>query len=443
MTTPPHDKSLERDIIGVMLDPAYRFYDDVFGSLTEDAFYEQEIRDIFGVMRDLYEKNETINFNTVKLHLGNQDVDLVGYTDAGQLPSHTGSWIRSLKAYQIRRDVLKLCQKQARQALLEPDAAALLGEMNEELNAIVDKGLDKKYIPIDQLMTDIYSKYERLEQGEKEDVGMNTGFVDLPWTLMPGRMIVIGGRPSHGKSSFALNIMTHCATHTTEKVLYISLEETENQLAERLVARMASVSKDGGINKEELGKVKSATSQLSKTGIILRNLPTMNILQLKALVRRLYRREGLKLVVIDYIQLLDGLPGTKADDNDNRRVSQISRGIKSLALELDLCIIAVSQLSRKREDKTEKRPTLSTLRESGAIEQDADIVAMVYRDDLYKKPEDIPDGMAEIATLKNRDGKLGIVHLQFRGEYFRFESPSHAEPEDIRDTIDPDEELPF
>ncbi len=272
----------------------------------------------------------------------------------------------------------------------------------------------------------VIAKIEDLMQRKEAVTGVPTGFTDLDKKLaglQPSDLIILAGRPAMGKTSFAMNIVANSAVNYGAPVAVFSLEMSKEQLVVRMLSSLGSIDaqglRNGHLRNEEYGQLVQASDTLSKAPIFVDDTPALSIMALRAKARRLKREKDVQLIVIDYLQLMQG------DDSSESRVqeiSTISRGLKALAKELDVPVIALSQLSRKVEERPNKTPVLSDLRESGAIEQDADIVMFVYREEVYKENDPALQGLAEIIIAKQRNGPIGRVPLTFLKQYTRFDN---------------------
>jgi replicative DNA helicase len=311
------------------------------------------------------------------------------------------------------------------------DAESLLDEAESKIFAIAEAGAGHSsgFVHINPLLTQVVERIQELhDRDNPSDItGVPTGYIDLDQKtsgFQPGDLIIVAGRPSMGKTAFALNIAENVAVDSGLPVGIFSMEMGGAQLATRMLASIGRLNsqnlRTGRMSDDEWSKLSFALGKLHEAPIYIDETGGLTPANLRARARRLARQYGgkLGLIVIDYIQLMSG---NRPGENRATEVSEISRSIKSLAKELQVPIVALSQLSRKVEERTDKRPMMSDLRESGAIEQDADVILMMYREDYYKP--DTPDkGIAEVIIGKQRNGPTGTVRLAFLGEYTRFES---------------------
>ncbi|MBF0614881.1 MAG: replicative DNA helicase [Magnetococcales bacterium] len=282
------------------------------------------------------------------------------------------------------------------------------------------------YTPIKAILPPIFERLERLMSRQELVTGVPTSFTDLDRLLsglQKSDLLILAGRPAMGKTTLVMNMASNAALHHQVPVAVFSLEMSKEQLATRLLASTARIDaqglRTGRIRDEDYHKLVHAAQELSQAPIYIDDSPALSIMSLRAKARRLKREKGIQLLVVDYLQLMQG-----DNDQENRvqEISQISRGLKGLAKELDIPVLALSQLSRKVEERPNKRPILSDLRESGSIEQDADIVLFVYREEVYKENDPSLAGLAELIVAKQRNGPIGTVRLTFQKQFTRFEN---------------------
>jgi replicative DNA helicase len=278
-----------------------------------------------------------------------------------------------------------------------------------------------------EIIKDSFKTIERLYAKKELVTGVATGFDkidDLTSGLQNSDLIIIAGRPSMGKTAFALNIAQYAALEMGIPVAIFSLEMAKEQLATRMLASEARVDsqrlRKGFLGETDWPKLTTAAGRLSEAPIYIDDTPAITVIETKAKSRRLKAESGLGLIILDYLQLMRG---SAFKDSREQEISEISRSLKALAKELSVPVIALSQLNRKVEDRTNRRPQMADLRESGAIEQDADLIAFIYRDEVYNRSEDNTEkGIAEIIIGKQRNGPTGIVKLAFQEKYTRFEN---------------------
>jgi len=437
---PPHSIEAEQSLIGgLLLDNSA--WDRIADIVSEADFYRDDHRRIFGHIRRLVEMARPADVVTVFESIEkSNEVDLTGgMAYLGEIANATPS-AANIRRYAeivheraILRRLVTVGDEIAASALNPAgrDAKQLLDEAEQKVFEIAEAGArtGQGFEAITPLLGQVVDRIQQLYDRENPSdiTGVPTGFHDLDKMtsgLQPGDMIVVAGRPSMGKTAFALNIAEHVGVELRLPVAVFSLEMSGPQIATRMLSSIGRLdqtkTRSGRLSDDDWDKMTVALGKLHDAPIHVDETGAINATDLRARARRLARQFGgkLGLIVIDYIQLM-----TSNKDNENRatEISEISRSIKALAKELQVPVIALSQLSRKVEERNDKRPLMSDLRESGAIEQDADIILMMYREEYYKP--DTPDkGIAEVIIGKHRNGPTGTVKLTFLGEYTKFEN---------------------
>jgi replicative DNA helicase len=315
------------------------------------------------------------------------------------------------------------------------DVKELLDRAEGEILALSDQEVTPAFVRIDALLAQTFRDIDRLHANKQAVTGVTTGFVDLDKLtagLQPSDLVIIAARPSMGKTAFALNIAGNAALKVDAGVAVFSLEMSKEQLALRMLCSEARVDlarvRTGHLSDREFKELAHAAARLSYAPIYIDDTPALTVLELRGKARRLWRdpTTKLKLVVVDYLQLMRSSEGK---DSREQEISEISRSLKALAKELHVPVIALSQLNRQVESRSPPKPRLSDLRESGAIEQDADVIAFIYREEAYE-PETDKKGLAEIIVAKQRNGPIGNVELTFLREYTRFENREIAPDEE-------------
>lgn len=314
------------------------------------------------------------------------------------------------------------------------EIAAIGYSAPEDIRQVIDRSEDlifkvsherstEAYQYISDLLHEAYERLERLSESKSHVTGLETGFYDLDFKtrgLQPSDFIVVAGRPSMGKTSFALSVVEHVALNVKKPVAIFSLEMSRQQLVQRMICSEARVDASnlmsGNLKEDEWIRVNAGLSRLSEAEIIIDDTANINMMGIRSKARRMTSKQELGLIIVDYLQLMQGHRQT---DNRQQEVAEISRAMKILGRELHVPVIAISQLSRKLEDRPNKRPQLSDLRESGAIEQDADLVMFIYRDEIYNDHSD-DKGIAEIIIGKHRHGPTGTVRLAFLEQFTKF-----------------------
>lgn len=436
---PPHSIEAEQSLLGgLLLDNSA--WDRIADIVAAGDFYRDDHRRIFAHIRKLIETSRPADVVTVFESIENgNEADLTGgLAYLGEIANATPSAANIRRYAEIvhERAVLRKLVSVGDAiagAALNPagrDVKQLLDMAEQKVFEIAESGnrATQGFHAITPLLGAVVERIEVLYNRENpsEITGLATGFYDLDRMtsgLQPGDMIVVAGRPSMGKTAFALNIAEHVGIELRQPVAIFSLEMSGPQLAMRFLSSVGRLDQSkirtGRLTDEDWERMSVALGKLHEAPIHIDEAGAINATDLRARARRLHRQCGqLGLIVIDYIQLM-----TSTKDNENRatEISEISRSIKALAKELHVPVIALSQLSRKVEERNDKRPLMSDLRESGAIEQDADIILMMYREEYYK-PDTTEKGVAEVIIGKHRNGPTGTTKLTFLGEYTRFEN---------------------
>ena len=295
-----------------------------------------------------------------------------------------------------------------------------------------EKRIRPSFFKMGDMIMDTIKLVEKLYERKELVTGVPTGFLDLDRMtagLQPSDLIIVAARPSVGKTAFVLNIAQYVTLHANTAVGIFSMEMAKEQLVLRMLCSEARVDnakvRTGYLGERDFPRLAMAAGRLAEAPIYIDDTPAQNVLELRAKTRRLKREANIGLVIIDYLQLMRGLD---AQENRTQELSEISRSLKSLAKELNIPVVALSQLNRQVEQRADKRPVMSDIRESGSIEQDADVIMFIYRDEVYK-PDSQDEGVAEIIIGKQRNGPTGTVRLAFRKEYTRFDNlVEHAEP---------------
>ena len=436
---PPHSIEAEQSLIGgLLLDNAA--WDRIADIVDQSDFYRDDHRRIFAHIRKLVEMAKPADVVTVfeSIEKSNEVDQTGGMAYLGEIANATPS-AANIRRYAeivheraVLRKLVTVGDDIAANALNPAgrDAKQLLDEAEQKVFEIAEAGArsGQGFEAITPLLGQVVDRIQQLyERDNASDItGVPTGFYKLDEMtsgLQPGDMIVVAGRPSMGKTAFALNIAEHVGVELRLPVAIFSLEMSGPQIAMRMLSSIGRLdqtkTRTGRLSDDDWDKMTVALGKLHDAPIHIDETGAINATDLRARARRLHRQCGkLGLIVIDYLQLM-----TSRKENENRatEISEISRSIKALAKELQVPVIALSQLSRKVEERNDKRPLMSDLRESGAIEQDADIILMMYREEYYK-PDTTDKGIAEVIVGKHRNGPTGTVKLTFLGEYTKFEN---------------------
>ncbi|RLL53676.1 replicative DNA helicase [Mariprofundus sp. EBB-1] len=446
---PPHAHDAERAVLGgIMLDP--EALERLEGTLQPEHFYVEANARIFFVILELNGKGQPVDALTIKDHLERRDelascggeaylAELVTAVPTSANVKHYASIIRERF---VLRELLSVCSTVSQDVYQESAR-----EVNEHLDtaeknilAIAESFNRSRpsFAKMSDLMLETYKELEDRYAQKKVVTGIPTGFTDLDIQtagMQRGDLIIVAGRPSMGKTAFSMNLAQNAAMRGDDDnsgvVGVFSLEMSSQQIAMRMLACEARVDmsnlRTGRFSAEDWRKLAAASGSLAESNIFIDDTPAISVMELRSKCRRLKREnKGLDMVLIDYIQLMSGRSNS---ENRAQEVSEISRSLKGLAKELSVPVIALSQLNRSLEQRADKRPVMSDLRESGAIEQDADVIMFIYRDEVYnKKPEN--EGLAEIIIAKQRNGPIGDVKLTFVHKFTRFENHASASFDD-------------
>lgn len=434
---PPHNIEAEQAVLGaVFLEP------DAFSSASEilmpEDFYRAGHQRIFETMMKLSDKGEPIDLVTVTTSLNNEkkldEVGGVSYLSdlAGSVPTAANilyySKIVEEKAL-LRRLIRTATDIVTTTYEKEDDVDDVLNEAEKNILEVSHRKNTGSFQSIKDVLIDVYDNIERLHQHNGDVTGVPTGYRDLDRItsgFQKNDLIIIAARPSVGKTAFALNIAQNVAINTDENVAIFSLEMGAEQLVSRMLCAEGNIDsqrlRTGKLEAEDWGRLTMAMGSLSNAGIFIDDSPGIRVSEIRSKCRRLKQEQGLGMIVIDYLQLIQGSGNSR--ENRQQEVSEISRSLKGLARELSVPLIALSQLSRGVESRQDKRPMMSDLRESGSIEQDADIVGFLYRDDYYDS-ESEKQNTIEIIISKQRNGPVGTVELAFVKEYNKFVDLDH------------------
>jgi len=433
---PPHSREAEQSVLGaLMIDN--RAWDQVADCLNELDFYFQEHRLIYQGVVDLVRRNQPYDILTVSEALkSKQQIEAIGgdaylYELAQNTPSAANivAYANIVRERAILRSLIEAGTDIVNSAFHADgrDAKELLDGAEGQIFKIAEqRQRSSGPMPIAVLATRALDRIDILYSSPNEITGLATGFPDfdkMTSGLQRGDLIIIAGRPSMGKTVLGINIAEHAAIKGDEAVLVFSLEMPAEAIVMRLLSSLGRIDqhriRTGRLDDEEMPRITSAVSMLSEANLFIDDTPALTPQEVRARARRLAREQGgLGLIVVDYLQLMQ-VAGTK--ENRTNEVSEISRSLKAIAKELNVPLIALSQLNRSLEARTNRRPIMSDLRESGSLEQDADLILFIYRDEVYN--EDSPDkGIAEMIVRKHRNGPIGDFRLTFLGKYTRFEN---------------------
>ena len=429
---PPHDIEAEQAVIGSMLTDKEAI-SSAIEMLKPDDFYREDNGVIYEAILNLYNRSEPVDIITLKKELQSmKQLDNVGGLEyIAQLPdkvpttANVEQYIKIVEEKSALRSLIKTAN----------DLIALGYDQTEEVETILDvaeKNIfnviqnrnQRGYAAIKDILVDSFTELEQLYNQKQRVTGIPTGFADLDFItsgLHKSDLVIVAARPAMGKSAFALNLATNAAVRANTPVAIFSLEMSKEQLTNRILCSEAMVDSNkvrtGKVDDEDWQKLAETSGELSEAPIYIDDTPGISVMEIRAKCRKLKLEKNIGMVVIDYIQLVQG--SNKKNSSREQEISEISRSLKILAKEINVPVIALSQLSRSVEQRPDHRPMLSDLRESGAIEQDADIVMFLYRDDYYNEDSE-KKNVAEVILAKHRAGSTGTVELLWLGSYTKF-----------------------
>lgn len=411
-------------------------WDRIADAVTADDFYRPDHRLIFAAIGRLSDDRQPCDVVTVSEHLENRaELGEAGGLDylallANDTPSSANilAYAHILRERSVLRSLISAGNQIAGSAF-EPEgrgASELVDEAERTVFEIADKGNRRGgFKSLREVLPETVDRLDKLHQSGGDITGLSTGYTEfdkMTAGLQPGDLVIIAGRPSMGKTTFAVNIAENAAIGHNQPTAIYSMEMGAEQLAFRMISSLGRVDqthlRTGKFPDEDWNRINTAVQLMSEAPIFIDDTPALSPTEVRARARRLKREHGLGLIVVDYLQLMQ-VPGNT--ENRTAEISEISRGLKALAKELEVPVIALSQLNRSVEQRTDKRPVMSDLRESGAIEQDADLICFIYREEVYDA--DTPrKGIADIIISKQRNGPIGEFPLTFVGKYTKFEN---------------------
>ncbi len=438
LKVPPHSIEAEQAVLGgLMLDN--RAWEKIADRVVAEDFYRHDHRLIFRAIEELEEKDIPNDAVTLSQHL--QSVDLLedagGLAYLGRLAKETptaaniAAYADIVREKSVLRQLAAVGTEIADSAYNQEgrDSKELLDDAERNVYQIAEQGArnQKGFVGMSTLLKNTVDQIDQLYQNEGAITGIATGFDkfdEMTSGLQAGDLVIVAGRPSMGKTTFAMNMAENAAIGQGKAVAIFSMEMPGESLTMRMISSLGRIDqhdlRTGQIKDDDWARITSTVSMLTQTKVFVDDTAALSPTELRARARRLKREHGLDLIVIDYLQLMQG-SGKAASENRATEISEISRSLKALGKELEVPVIALSQLNRSLEQRPNKRPIMSDLRESGAIEQDADLIVFIYRDEVYN--EDSPDkGTAEIIIGKQRNGPIGTTRLTFLGKYTRFEN---------------------
>jgi len=433
---PPHSIEAEQAVLGgLMLDSSA--FDQIADRVTAEDFYRNDHRLIFAATSGLIERNQPCDAVTLSGHLESQGLldQVGGLSYLGSLARDTPT-AANVRAYadivrerSVLRQLISAGDLIARNAL-EPEgreAREIVDDAERAVFEIAERGSRGKigFRSVKSILPEVVNRIDELYHSDGTMTGVSTGFKQLDEMtsgLQPGDLIIIAGRPSMGKSTLAVNMAENAALGSKKSVAIFSMEMSAESITLRMISSLGRINqsnlRSGRLQEEDWPRIDSAMTQLGGASIFVDETPGLSPTEIRARTRRLKRERGLDLIVVDYLQLMQ-VPGNT--ENRATEVSEITRSLKALAKELKVPVIALSQLNRGVEQRVEKKPVMSDLRESGSIEQDSDLILLIYREEFYD-PNTTRKGIADIIIAKQRNGPTGEVQLTFLGQYTKFEN---------------------
>jgi len=436
LKTPPNSIEAEQALIGGLMLNA-QAWDKVADVVVADDFYRKDHRLIFKAIGNLIEDGSPCDVVTVSEYLdGRGELEQGGGLEyLATLANETAgaanarAYAKILRERSTLRALINAGNEISGSAFASDGrtASQVLDDAERMVFAIAEKGSrgKKGFQSLKQILPEAVDRIDLLHQSDGSITGVSSGYTEfdkLTAGLQPGELIIVAGRPSMGKTTFAVNIAENAAIGSKVPTAIFSMEMPAQQLAFRMISSLGRVDqthlRTGNFPDEDWSRINTAVQLMSDAPIFIDDTPSMSPTEIRARARRLHREHGLGLIVIDYLQLMQ-VEGSK--ENRATEISEISRGLKALAKELSVPVIALSQLNRSVEQRQDKRPVMSDLRESGAIEQDADVICFIYREEVYN-PETPRKGVADVAIAKQRNGPIGDFLLTFVGRYTKFEN---------------------
>ena len=444
---PPQNLEAEMSVLGgVLLEN--EALNRALEYLTTSDFYRESHRKIFNALIVLGDKSEPADLVTLTAVLKDRgELEAVGgstylatLVDYVPTAANISYYCKLVKEKSVARKLIEASTEIATKGYEGGDMEEILDQAEKAIFEISENRIRPSYYPVKDILKDTFKSIELLYERKELVTGVPTGYHDLDKMtagLQPSDLVIVAGRPSMGKTAFALNVVEYATTHADKPVpaVIFSLEMSKEQLVQRMLCSLAKVDagrlRTGHLGESDWPKLTMAAGQLTDTQIYIDDTPAISVLELRSKARRLKAEHGLGLIIVDYLQLMRG----SNPESRQQEISEISRSLKALAKELELPVVALSQLNRSLESRTDKRPMMADLRESGAIEQDADVIMFVYREAVYcedcksreRTCDKGHDKDAEIVIGKQRNGPIGTVHLTFRGEFTRFENQAQRD----------------
>ncbi|MDP1852981.1 MAG: replicative DNA helicase [Candidatus Omnitrophota bacterium] len=435
---PPQNIEAEMAVLGSIL-LEEEAINEALEILDESQFYKEAHRKIFSCIINLFHSSKPVDLITLTDELKRINaIDTIGgvsylttLVNAVPTAANVRNYARIVREKGMLRNLInKSTQIISESYEAESNVDELLDKAEKAIFEITDKKIEGSVISMRDLVSDAVERIDKLYQNKSQVTGLASGFTDFDRKtagLQPSDLIIVAGRPSMGKSAFSLCIANNIGVVDKIPIAFFSLEMSKEQLVQRLLCLHARVDahsvRTGFLSASDWPKITAAAGKLSESAIFIDDTPAISALELRAKARRLKSQHNIQMIVVDYLQLMRG--AGKSQESRQQEISDISRSLKALARELNVSVIAISQLSRAVESRQGNRPQLSDLRESGAIEQDADVVVFLFREEYYN-PTESNKGVAEIIIAKQRNGPVGSLNLTFLKEYTRFEDSARA-----------------
>ena len=434
---PPQDIEAEKSLLGAILisDGALP---EILTILKPRDFYEERHQMIFEAMMNLYDQHKPVDLLTVttELRTKKQLKDIGGAPYLTELSNfvpaatHAKAYAEIIEKASTRRRLIKAGNEIANKAFEDDaDVQSLIGSAEKELFDVSDKVVKSDYVAMDELLADAFDRIEELHKNKGALRGLKTGFRDLDKKtagFQKGDLVIIGARPAMGKTTFAQNLTYNIASMNKKGVLFFSMEMAANEIVDRMISDVSGVDnwkmRTGNLTDDEFQRIGEALGEMDELPIYIDDTSSMTIMDLRNKARRAMHDKDIGIVIVDYLQLIQGSDRYKG--NRVQEVTEISRGLKILARELEIPVVALAQLSRSVTGRDDPRPVLSDLRESGSIEQDADLVMFLHRPDYYRQNDDNYEEthITELLVAKHRHGAVGKIELYFHPELLRFMS---------------------
>ncbi|HRN90371.1 MAG TPA: replicative DNA helicase [Candidatus Saccharibacteria bacterium] len=431
---PPQNLDAEKSLLGAVLIDEETLA-DISEHVTSKDFYEKRHAIIYDGMMRLYEKHKPVDLLTLTDELKRKkDLDIIGgsaylteLTNYVPTAAHAEAYAELVAQKAVRRRLIKASGEISELGYNEETTTEeLLEKAEAELFSVSDQSLKQDLVSIESILTESFDRMEELHRNKGSLRGVRTGYRDLDNMtagLQRSDLIVLAARPAMGKTTLVTNLAYNIATVAKQPVLFFSLEMSKEQLVDRMLADASGVDawniRTGNLSDDDFSKLSEAMGEMAEAPIFIDDTPGLSVLEMRTKARRAAHEQPLGLIIVDYLQLMQG--GGRGDGNRVQEVSEISRGLKLIARELNVPVIALSQLSRSVESRSPQIPQLADLRESGSIEQDADIVMFIYRE-AYYNPETERENITDLIIAKHRNGPTGKIELYFHPERLRFMS---------------------